>query len=216
VPTLATGRTIGAVGRPAVFLVIASVAGAASIPAPARACSFAGPTPYVVDASMQATDHVAPTLAPLTVTRLQRGQKTTGCTSVNSCDGFGSLAISVAAADDVTPATGLGYRFTVVAGTLPPVFSIPLNQPSQVLVSDGQIWFNWDDGTEDHQSIDFTLQVVAIDRAGNESAPQTVRVTDDPGGCAIARPRAPYRGLAFAALAALLLAARHPRRGRAR
>ena len=215
-PTLATGRTIGAVGRPAVFLVIASVAGAASIPAPARACSFAGPTPYVVDAAMQATDHVAPTLAPLTVTRLQRGAKTEGCMSGSSCDGFGSLAIRAAATDDVTPATGIGYRFTLVDGTLPPSFSILLNQPSQVVVSDGEIWFNWNDGTEDHQSIDFTLQVVAIDRAGNESAPQTVRVTDDPGGCAIARPRAPYRGLAFVAIAALLLAVRHPRRGWAR
>ena len=75
-------------------------------------------------------------------------------------------------------------------------------------VSDGEIWFNWTDGTEDHEPIDFTLLVVAIDRAGNESAPQMVRVHDDPGGCAIARPRRPYRGLTFVAAAALLLAAR--------
>jgi hypothetical protein len=199
------------VGRRAVFLVIASVAGAASTAAPARACSFLGPTPYEVDTSMQATDHVAPTLPPLTVTRLRRGAKTEGCMSANSCDGSGSLAIGSAATDDVTPATGLGYRFMLIAGTLPRAFSILLNQPSQVVVSDGEIWFNWDDGTENHQPIDFTLQVVAIDRAGNESAPQAVRIQDDPGGCAIARPRAPYRGLGFAALAALLLAARRPR-----
>ena len=77
-------------------------------------------------------------------------------------------------------------------------------------MSDGKIWFNWDDGTEDHAPIDFTLRVVAIDRAGNESAPQTVRVTDDPGGCAVVRPHP--RGLAWAVAAALLLARRRRRR----
>jgi hypothetical protein len=196
------------VSRRAVLLAIAGVAAGTSMAAPARACSFLGPTPYQIDASMQATDQVAPTLQPLSVTRLQRGMKTEGCMSGSSCDGSGSLAIGGAATDDVTPANGIGYRFTLEAGALPPSFSILLNQPSQAVVSDGEIWFTWNDGTDDHDPIDFTLRVVAIDRAGNESAPQTVRVTDDPGGCAIARPRAPSRGLAFVAAAALLLAAR--------
>jgi len=172
----------------------------------ARACSVAGPSPYVIDASMQATDHVSPTLQPLSVASLQRGTATGGACSRNSCDGMGSLALTIAVSDDVTPATNLGYRFSLAAGALPPSFIIMLDQPSQVTVSDGKIWFNWDDGTEDHAPIDFTLQVVAIDRAGNESAPQTVRVTDDPGGCAVARPHP--RGLAWAVAAALLLARR--------
>ena len=213
-------RTIGAterwaVSRPAFFLVIAGLAGAAATPTPARACSFAGPTPYVVDPSMQATDQVAPTLPPLSVARLQRGKATEGC-SVNSCDGMGTLAIAGVATDDVSPATGIGYRFSVVAGALPPGFSLPAG-PTQITISSDQIWLNWDDGrTSDQESIDFTLQLVAIDRAGNESAPQTVRVTDDTGGCAVAGQRAPYRGLAFAMVAALLLAARGPRRRGAR
>ena len=95
---------------------------------------------------------------------------------------------------------------------MPRFFTILLDEPSQVTVLDGELWFAWDDGTEDHEPIDFTLRVVAIDRAGNESAPQMVRVTDDPGGCAIARPRAPYRGLAIAGGAALLLVVRRRRR----
>lgn len=158
--------------RPAILLVMASVAGAASTAAPARACSVAGPGPYAIDASMQATDHVAPTLPPMSVTRLRRGEKTTGCMTVNTCDGLGSLAISAAPTDDVTPATDIGYRFSLVAGALPPSFYILLDEPSRAVVSDGQIWFDWSDGTDDHQPIDFTLRVVAIDRAGNESAPQ--------------------------------------------
>jgi hypothetical protein len=180
--------------------------------ADARACSFVGPGPYVVDASMQATDQVAPTLEPITVARLQRGVKTGGCMSGSSCDGTGSLVLSGAASDDVTPATDIGYRFSLVAGALPPSFSILLDRPSTVFVSDGELWFNWADGTEDHAPIDFTLQVVAIDRAGNESAPQTVRVSDDPGGCAIARPRLPARGLVWATGVVMLLVARRRRR----
>jgi len=57
------------------------------------------------------------------------------------------------------------------------------------------------------------LQVVAIDGAGNESAPQTVRVADDPGGaCAVARPRRSGAGPATVVAAVLLLAARKRRR----
>jgi hypothetical protein len=181
----------------------------AALRADARACSVAGPTPYVVDASMQATDHVAPTLEPLSIASLQRGTATGGACSGSSCDGMGSLALTIAASDDVTPANNLGYRFSLAAGALPASFFILLDQPSQVTVSDGKIWFNWDDGTEDHAPIDFTLQMVAIDRAGNRSAPQMVRVTDDPGGCAIARPHP--RGLACIVAAALLLARRRRR-----
>ena len=138
----------------------------------ARACSVLGPSPYVIDASMQATDHVAPTLQPLSVARLQRGTATGGACSHSSCDGMGSLALTIAVSDDVTPAMDIGYRFSLAAGALPASFVILLDQPSRVAVSDGKLWFNWDDGTEDHAPIDFTLQVVAIDRAGNESAPQ--------------------------------------------
>ncbi|HEY7375107.1 MAG TPA: hypothetical protein VIF57_23295 [Polyangia bacterium] len=184
--------------------------------ADARACSIAGPSPYVVDASLQATDHVAPTLGSVTVARLQRGASTGGCdgsgTSGGTCDGLGSLALAVPASDDVTPATDIGYRFSLVDGALPPSFTILLGRPSTAALSDGQIWFSWSDGTDDHPPIDFTLQVVAVDRAGNESAPQTVRVSDDPGGCAIASPRPHARGLVWAMAAVTLLAARRRRR----
>jgi hypothetical protein len=199
--------------RLASFLMVAIVAAAASLPTDARACSLAGPSPYTVNTSLQAIDHVAPTLPPPSVTRLRRGEEYSGCMGGNSCDGLASLALGVAPSDDVTPATDIGYRFSLVAGGLPPSFTIILDRPSQFFMSDGELWFSWGDGTEDHAPIDFTLEVVAIDRAGNESAPQTVRVQDagSSGGCAIARPSQPARGLAWFALAALVLAARRRR-----
>src|SRR3954470_5000711 len=162
-----------------VLLAIASFAGVVGQLLPARACSFAGPAPYMIDASMRATDHVAPTLPPLSVVRLQRGESNDGC-SVDSCAGIASLAIAGAATDDVTAPEGIGYRFSLVDGTLPMSFPILLDQPSRATVADGKLWFNWDDGAATGRGpIDFTLQVVAIDQAGNESAPQTVRVSHD-------------------------------------
>lgn len=194
---------------PSVIVLAAIVA---ALRANAHACSVAGPGPYMIDAAMQATDHVAPTLGPLAIAGLHRGEKTTGCMEANSCDGIGWLTINVAVSDDVTPANGVGYRFSIVAGTLPPSFSILLDQPTQVPASDGALSFSWDDGTDDHQPIDFTLQVTAIDRAGNESAPQTLRVTDDPGGCAIAGPGSHARALAWVVAAAFVLRNRSRRR----
>jgi len=201
--------------RLALVVVGSRLAAAALYPAAARACSVRGPSPYMVDPSMQATDQVPPTLPPLSVASLQRGKAQEGCSS-NSCEGVGTLAIAGAATDDITPDYGIGYRFSLVAGALPPYFSILLDQPSQATVSEGKLWLNWDDGaTDDQETIDFTLRVIAIDKAGNESAPQTVRVTDDPGGaCAIAPARAPARGLAWVAVAVLCLASRWRRRRR--
>jgi MYXO-CTERM domain-containing protein len=198
--------------RPAVFLAIASVAGAAAMPAPARACSTIGPTPYEIDPSLQAADNVPPTLPPLSVAHLHRG-KAHGACSGSTCDGLASLGIAGAATDDVARPEGVGYRMSVVAGALPANFLL-LSGPTRFYVQDGTIWFSWDDGeTDDQESIDFTLQVVAIDLAGNESAPQTIRVTDDQFGCAIARGhRASGRTAGFALLAVAWLAARRRRR----
>jgi hypothetical protein len=150
-----------------VLFLLAVAATGAALRGDAQACSVAGPWPYMIDAAAQATDQVAPTLGPLAVAQLHRGEKTAGCMEGNSCDGNGSLAIRVLANDDVTPANDIGYRLAVVAGTLPPSFYIPVDQPTHVPVSDGALVFNWNDGTDDHPPIDFTLQVIAIDSAGN-------------------------------------------------
>jgi len=135
-----------------------------------------------------------------------------GACGGNSCEGIGTLAIGAAASDDLTPANGIGYQFVLVAGALPAGFTLPQG-PSKVTISDDKIWFAWDDGaTDDQEDIDFTLSVVAIDAAGNESAPQTVRVSDHPGfGCAVARRRSTRDGLACVVVAAAILATRRRR-----
>jgi hypothetical protein len=126
---------------------------------------------------------------------------------------MGSLGIRGAATDDVSPASGIGYRFNVVAGAIPSGFTLPVG-PTKIYVEDGEIWFSWDDGaTDDQEDIDFTLSVVALDTAGNESAPQMVTVSDHPGfGCAIARRRSGRDALACLVVAAVILAARRRRR----
>jgi hypothetical protein len=77
--------------------------------ADARACSSAGPTPHVIDASMQATDHVAPMLASVGAW-VQRGGPSDqgGCLSqsASSCDDIGIIHIDAVATDDMTPPGG--------------------------------------------------------------------------------------------------------------
>ena len=198
--------------RPAVFLVIASAAATAWFPVDARACSSLGPVPHVLDPAMQATDQAAPTLPPLDVPRITRGKaaERSGCGySQSSCDDLGGVAIAVRATDDQTPPAQIGYRMTLAGGSLPSGLSLP----GAVKASGDVVGLTWVDGaTDDQEPIDFTLRVVAIDLAGNESAPQMVRVSDGAGGCAVAPARAAHGGPAFVAVAALLLAARRRRR----
>lgn len=199
--------------RPAVLLVTASIAATAWPAADARACSFALPSPHVVDPAMQATDHGPPTLPPLGAPQITRGKKPqrSGCGySASSCDDIGSVVIRVSATDDNTPPEQIGYRMSVEAGSFPEGLTLP---SGAVKPLGDLLVLNWVDGASDDQEpIEFTLRVVAIDLAGNESAPQTVRVSDDPGGCAIAPARPPFLWVAFVATAALLLATRRRRR----
>ena len=66
-----------------------------------------------------------------------------------------------------------------------------------------QVWVDWWDGEGDQEAFSFTLEVVAIDLAGNESAPQTLLIADGgSGGCRVAG-RAPP--LAPKTVAVLLL-----------
>ena len=108
----------------------------------------------------------------------------------------------------MTPRERIGYLFTLVSGSLPQ----GLELPGAVEPFAGELGFIWIDGrTNDQEPIDFTVRVVAIDLAGNESAPQMVRVTDDGdagGGCAIGHARPYARGLVWVTVVALLLAAR--------
>ena len=154
-------------------------------PARARACSFIGPVPHVIDAAMVGVDQTPPTLPKPIVAQISRHDGT-GCMGGDSCGDFTAVNITNLATDDMAPAERIGYRFAVVAGTPPAGLSLPTGVVDLAL-PDASIWLNWSGIGDD---VDFTLQLVAVDGAGNESAPQTVRIDDDIGACSIGRRNA--------------------------
>ena len=73
----------------------------------------------------------------------------------------------------------------------------------------------WIDGnTDDQEAFDFTLALVAVDRAGNESAPKTVRIVSEGGGCSVASPARPRGAVAFALVTLIALGVRRRPRSR--
>lgn len=201
------------------LVALAFIAMAAS--SGARACGIAGPIPHVVEPDARAADHVAPSLPEPTVQRIVRGRapERSGCGwAASSCDDIGSVTVRTGAVDDMTPTNRIAYRLTLVAGSPPTGLDLPSH--AAVYSADGFV-LHWVDGaTGDQEDIDFTLQVVAVDLAGNESAPQTARIRDVRGGCRIAAfPLRSARAAASALLIGLLailaiLAARSPLRAR--
>ena len=186
------------------WLAAAALLGTLGVRAPARACDPIGTIPFTITPSPD--DMVGPTLPEIPPPRIERADQSSpdGCTR-SKCGGEGSVSIAAVARDDLTRYPG--YRFTLVAGTLPPGYVLP-SFPVQPL-GDRVVLFGAagpDDG-----AIDYTLQVIAIDEAGNESGPQTVRVYADQVGCAIAGWRVTPGGLACVAAAALLLRRRSRR-----
>jgi hypothetical protein len=186
----------------------------------ARACSVAGPTPLQVDPAAKATDTQPPTLTVAALSAVQRGQapQSSGCGSstASSCDDLGAIRIAVDGTDDMTMPIELGFRASLVGGTPPTGLSIPEGPVLSAGTFGGnELVFWWIDGsTDDQEAIDFTLSIVAVDHAGNESAPKTVRIFSEGsgGGCAVAtRARRP-RLVTFPVLALAALAARRRRR----
>jgi hypothetical protein len=94
------------------LLVVVALAGVVSTTR-AHACSFLGPTPHVIDATMIGVDRTPPILPQPTVATINRHDGT-GCMSADSCGDFVSVKITNLASDDMTPADKIGYRLTVV------------------------------------------------------------------------------------------------------
>jgi hypothetical protein len=174
---------------------------------PASACDGRGLAEHALDPDAEANDHVAPTLPAPTLVRINRGRDEGGACGAGSCDGSGAIWIGVAAADDATPADRMGYRLAVMAGSPPHGFTVPMKPVRAFGGSNGQLWLEWDDGaSDDQEAFSFTLQIVAIDLAGNESVPQTLMIADGgSGGCRIAGRAPPIGAGTIAVLVAVLL-----------
>jgi MYXO-CTERM domain-containing protein len=197
------------------LVVLAGGAAALAGPGLARACNVSQ-QPAMIDPTLQKVDHtppVLPAIPPPTITRGQ-GPQNEGCggaATATSCDDLGMLVFTVAGTDDMTPPTQLGYLFTLASGTLPDGFTLP---PEPLLPDTAtSITLVWVDAAINGQDpLDFTLSVVAVDGAGNQSAPRLVEVKQgSAGGCRVGPRARSWRGV-FVVLGAMLLAARRRRR----
>ena len=195
----------GTVGL-AVFLVLA----APFFPGRARACEPNIPQAHTIDPAQVGVDQTPPQLAQPTVGELHNNETGGGgCIGSSKCGWDHSARLTGLATDDTTPVDRIGYRVTLVAGDASGL-TLGLSIPSVARGDDSLLLF-WD-GDDD---FDFTAQLIAIDAAGNESAPATVHISSGGGGCSVGhRPASHGVALALLALALATAAARPLRRRR--
>lgn len=137
---------------------------------PASTCIFIPPLLHRVDAGLKRVDVEAPpTPTVVSVETFRRNGMT--CTRAscvqNSCGDTGTIRIELApSADDATPPAELGYRLMLVRGELP----ASLQDAMGVTLAAGRpVYLR--PGFDELPSLDFELAAVAVDAAGNESAP---------------------------------------------
>src|SRR5262245_34367769 len=93
-----------------VAVTVASAAAILAGTSPAHACSVALP-PHTLDPGEQAVDDQppsSPTVVSIEV--LRTANNGAGCAEGSSCDDLGAVRLALAASDDRTPASLLGYR----------------------------------------------------------------------------------------------------------
>jgi hypothetical protein len=113
-----------------------------------------------------------------------------GCGGTHDCLDIASLTLSLAGTDDRTPADQLGFRATVVEGALPQGAS-----PPAYVVDVASIPYTIEWVEDDSERFHAVLEVRAVDRAGNASAPMRLEVGDGGfEGCATAPTARPTRG----------------------
>jgi hypothetical protein len=159
---------------------------------------------------MEATDHTPPTLPAIPAPKfvhVDDPSEGIGCGG-SSCGPIDYFGIPAVATDDTTSSSKIGYRLTLESGALPRDVSLPTTDRDP-LGDVVRVHFN----LETTPSMDFTLRVIAIDLAGNESAPQSVRVERHDTACSIAGGRAFRPELGWIALLALVFTAYRRRRG---
>jgi hypothetical protein len=138
--------------------------------APASGCIFAPPLLHRVDDALRGGDVSAPaTPVVVSVDAFRRhGMTCTRASCVaNSCGSTGTVRIDLApSADDVTPPDELGFRLVVVRGELPESMRAAIDVP----LAAGQTMY-LRPGFDELPLLHVALAAVAVDAAGNESAP---------------------------------------------
>jgi hypothetical protein len=136
----------------------------------AHACVRPSPIPFEIDPALQGVD-IEPPSTPVDVggvaTRASGEFCRGGTCVVSSCGSSGNIRVEFSsAAGDAPDAEEVGYQLRFVEGVMPEGVA-PVLERITVGVSPLQFEVPFDDVV----SIDATFQLVAIDRAGNESAP---------------------------------------------
>jgi hypothetical protein len=154
------------------------------LPGRARACELRIPQLRTIDPAQVGVDQTPPQLAQPTVAELHKNDIGGGALGCQPKCGFDhSARITNLATDDMTPVDQIGYRVALVSGDVSFV-STGRSDGAVLAATDGLSVF-WD-GDDD---FDFTIQMVAIDAAGNESAPRNVQISSGGGGCSIGHGR---------------------------
>lgn len=150
---------------------------------PAAACVLEPLRLHHSDANLERID-TAPPERP--VVRAAEAYRRSGLTCgqdicvANNCGDLGGVAVDLTSGDDQTPERDMGFRLELVDGDVPPalrrMLGVDLAGPTPLRV---QLSF------DDVPSVAATLRVIAIDAAGNESAPsEPFQVAFD--GCTLA------------------------------
>ncbi|HKO90689.1 MAG TPA: hypothetical protein VJU61_06035 [Polyangiaceae bacterium] len=151
---------------------------------PALPCQLIPTEFHQINPELRGVDVTPPPPPQVSAAALERrrGESCQGgvCIS-NSCGNLATLSIDlVAGEDDRTPASELGYRLEVLDGEIPESLRDQLGMARRA--SGGQLLYR--PAFEDAALLDAALYVVAIDAAGNESAPSPAfRVQFD--GCTL-------------------------------
>jgi hypothetical protein len=175
--------------------------------ADARACDPVGDFPHTVDPVMQATDQTPPTLPAIPEPTIHYGADDSSGCGATKCGDATYIGIAAVATDDITAANHIGYRLSLVDGALPPNTTLPTTALAPFL-DQIRVYF-----PHDTVALDFTLEVVAVDLAGNESPPQTVHVHHfESSECSLGRRAGARPALGWIAVVVLIAGAYRRRR----
>src|SRR5262245_61721150 len=187
-----------------VGLTVSLVLAAPFFPGHARACSISSPQKHTIDPAQVGVDQTPPQLAQPIVTNLSGNDTGGGPGCQSQCGPDHTATLTNLATDDMTPVDKIGYRVSLVAGAAPNLSNGYTNDVA--VLANTHLPVSWS-GDDD---FDVTIQVIAVDAAGNASAPRTVRISSGSGGCSVGHRRA---GDAFTlAILALALASARARR----
>lgn len=144
--------------------------------APAGACVREAIPAYATDPGLRASDTTAPTPFTDVVARVERRDNVHCSNNVcteSSCPREGYVELSFRAPTDDQARPDIGYRIVWLDGAVPPSVQRTLERvwPLAPPAADGEGTLTFSMGFTEVEQLDAEIALVAVDLAGNESAP---------------------------------------------